>query len=131
MRGLLGLVSLAATALLLGCGSSGGLSACSNANISWDQAAGRIGEKLSVSGPVEGAAFEPYVSGAPTFLDIGHDYPNPNRVTVVIWSENRSRFAVPPDKADKGHNIVVTGKVSEYRGRPQIVVSDPGQIRTC
>ena len=95
------------------------------------RAAGRIGEKLSVTGPVEGAAFEPYATGAPTFLDIGHDYPNPNRLTVVIWSENRSNFAVPPEKAYRGRDVVVTGKVSEYRGGPQIEVSGPSQIATC
>jgi len=56
----------------------------------------------------------------PPSLDIGHDYYlNPEPTHGGDLSENRSTLsAVPPDKADKGHNIVVTGKVSENRSSP-------------
>jgi DNA/RNA endonuclease YhcR with UshA esterase domain len=111
---------------LLGCS----VSPC-GADINWQDAAGRVGDKLTVSGTVEGAAFKPDVSGAPTFLNLGNDYPNPHRVTVLIWGDDRSSFTEPPESAFRGNDITVTGEISKYQGVPEIEVTNPGQIGTC
>src|SRR5207244_3489720 len=62
------------------------------------------------------------------------DFPEPGSsisdqiFTAFIWGENRGKFPTPPEKAYSGKKICVTGTISSYRGQPQIVVRDPGQI---
>jgi hypothetical protein len=34
--------------------------------------------------------------GQPTFLNIGNPYPDENRLTVVIWIQNRGNFPYAP-----------------------------------
>ena len=54
--------------------------------------------------------------------------PYPNQVfTVLIWGENRSKFGTPESEY-KGKRVCVTGKITEYKGAPEIVASDPRQI---
>jgi DNA/RNA endonuclease YhcR with UshA esterase domain len=47
---------------------------------------------------------------------------------VLIWGENRSKFGTPESEY-KGKRICVTGKITEFRGKPEIVANDPQQIR--
>lgn len=63
-----------------------------------------------------------------TFLDLGGFHPN-QMLTVVIKGEDRRKFKDAPDEYFKGKNICVTGTVIDYKGKPEIVVSDPGQIK--
>jgi len=63
-----------------------------------------------------------------TFLDLGGFHPN-QMLTVVIKGEDRSKFKDAPDEYFKGRNICVTGTVIDYKGKPEIVVSDPSQIK--
>jgi hypothetical protein len=103
--------------------------ACSSAGR--DKAGTRVGDRVSVSGRVAGTYFDRSDPGSPTFLDLGHNYPNSHRFTVVIWGENRSAFNGRPEWTYKGENVVVTGKVTRYQGIQQIEVSDPGDIQKC
>jgi DNA/RNA endonuclease YhcR with UshA esterase domain len=62
-------------------------------------------------------------NGQPTFIDLGQAYPSPNRLTVLIWAENRGGFPAPPEKMFRpGTAICVDGTVSSYRGVSQIEV---------
>jgi len=63
-----------------------------------------------------------------TFLDLGGFHPN-QLLTVVIKGEDRSKFKDAPDEYFKGRNVCVTGKLIDYKGKPEIVVSDPSQIK--
>ena len=63
-----------------------------------------------------------------TFLDLGAFHPN-QMLTVVIKGEDRSKFKDAPDEYFKGRNICVTGTLIDYKGKPEIVVSDPSQIK--
>jgi DNA/RNA endonuclease YhcR with UshA esterase domain len=63
-----------------------------------------------------------------TFLDLGGFHPN-QMLTVVIKGEDRSKFKDAPDEYFKGRNVCVTGTVIDYKGKPEIVVSDPSQIK--
>jgi hypothetical protein len=69
---------------------------CSGA-ISWNAALSHIGETLTVEGPVVSAHYASDSNGKPTFLNVGKDYPDPGRFTVVIWGEDRGRFSSPPE----------------------------------
>lgn len=66
-------------------------------------------------------------AGQPTFVDLGHDYPNQD-FTIVIWQRDLDRFK-PPPASWEGKRICVTGHVKTYKGRPEIIAYGPGQIR--
>lgn len=66
-------------------------------------------------------------NGRPTFIDLGHPYPN-QTLTVVIWGDDRARFDPPPESL-RGRRICISGAVRSYHGRPEIVAYGPGQIR--
>ncbi len=70
----------------------------------------------------------PTANGQPTFLNVGKDYPDPGRFTVLIWGEDRANFSTPPEDAYAGVTICVTGSVQTYEGVPEVVVHDPAAI---
>ncbi len=77
-------------------------------------------------GIVAGVYYDARNAGQPTFVDLGHPYPN-QTFTIVIWGRNRSHFTPPPESW-QGEKICVTGRVKLYRGTPEIVVYGPDQI---
>ena len=97
--------------------------------ISWQNALAHVGESVTIVGPVAGTAYARSSNGSPTFLNIGVDYPDNGRFTVVIWDDDRGRFPSPPEDMYAGKNIAVTGVVKKYKGSAQIIVSSPDQIQ--
>lgn len=91
------------------------------------EASSHVGETAQVCGHVASAAYFGSVKGSPTFLNVDRPYPD-QTFTVVIWGNARSRFAGSPEKLYDGKTICVTGLIETYRGKPQIVVTEPGQI---
>jgi DNA/RNA endonuclease YhcR with UshA esterase domain len=65
-------------------------------------------------------------SGKAIFTDMGGRYPN-NTFTAVIFKDDFSKFPTVDTLA--GKTIDVTGQIKEYRGRPEIILNDPGQIK--
>ena len=61
-----------------------------------------------------------------TFLDFCADYRN-CPFTSVIFGSDREKFGNL--EALTGRQIEIRGKIVPYHGQPEIVVSDPGQIR--
>jgi DNA/RNA endonuclease YhcR with UshA esterase domain len=102
-------------------------SAAANA-VDWNKASSHIGESVTVRGPVVGATYAESSNGSPTFLNVGADYPDPSRFTVVIWGEDRGNFKEAPEDQYSGQTIRVTGTVSDYKGVPQIEVSSQSEI---
>jgi hypothetical protein len=85
------------------------------------------GQQKTVCGTVASANYATRSKGQPTFLNL--DQPYPRQVfTVLIWGSDRGRFQEPPE-ALSGKRICVTGVIQSYRGRPEIVVKDPTQIK--
>jgi hypothetical protein len=84
-----------------------------------------VGETATVCGRVASAKY--VRSGRmPTFLNL--DQPYPNQVfTALIWGAVRPRFKQPPEML-RGSSVCVTGAISAYKGKAEIVVEDPGQI---
>jgi hypothetical protein len=64
----------------------------------------------------------------PTFLTLEAPYPD-QALTVVIWGEYRGKFDEAPERMFRNREICVTGLIELYRGRPQIVASNPEAIR--
>jgi DNA/RNA endonuclease YhcR with UshA esterase domain len=102
-------------------------SVSSSRTISWDQASSYIGQRMTVYGPVASTNYAARSNGQPTFLNLGRPYPEQG-FTVVIWGRDRSKFPSAPEKYYAGKTVHVTGLVEEYRGVPEIIVTDPGQI---
>jgi len=63
-----------------------------------------------------------------TFLDMGAAHPN-QLLTVVIKSEDRSKFTGKPEEVYKDKKVCVTGTIIDFKGKPEIVLSDPANIK--
>jgi DNA/RNA endonuclease YhcR with UshA esterase domain len=99
--------------------------------VSSSVASSSVGRRVTVCGTVADASYRPDVNGRPTFLNFDRPYPN-HTFTALVWGENRGKFPVAPEQQfGVGKRVCVTGLVELYSGKPQIVVSDPGQIRLC
>jgi hypothetical protein len=97
--------------------------------ISWDKAKDHIGDRATVWGPVAGTKYGATSGGQPTWLNIGKDYPSPERFVVIIWGKNRGNFPHAPEVYYLGKTIYVTGLITEYNGIPQIEVKQPSEIK--
>ena len=86
-----------------------------------------VGEGATVCANVFSTRYAASTKGQPTFLNLDKPYPNPV-FTVVIWGSNRGKFGTPEIEY-RGKRVCVTGKITEFRGAPEIVVDDPKQIR--
>ena len=104
--------------------------ATATTTISWDEARSFVGQLKTVCGPVAETFYATSSSGKPTFLNIGRDFPNPDRFTVVIWERNRSNFPTAPEQLYRGKTICVSGVVDTFKGVVQIEAESPSQIET-
>ena len=86
-----------------------------------------IREHATVCGVVKSARWASNSNRRPTFLNLDEAYPR-QAFTVVIFEENRGKFTPAPEDQFKDKHICVTGKIEEFRGAPEIVVSAPAQI---
>jgi DNA/RNA endonuclease YhcR with UshA esterase domain len=84
-----------------------------------------VGEQVTIEGVV--ADVHHAASGRTTFIDIGGRYPN-NPFAAVIFESDAGKF--PNVDALDGKTIDITGRIRLYRGAPEIILSDPGQIKT-
>jgi len=91
-----------------------------------EDAAGHIGETATVCGVVASAKFEAHARLQPTLLDLGKSYPHA-AFTAVIYGDHRSKFGTP-ETSLRGKRVCVTGQISDYHGKPEIVLTDPSQL---
>lgn len=100
--------------IFYGCGKSNSYSP--------EQAVNHIGKKVTITGKV----YEVYTTRrGTTFLDFGGRYPD-NPFTAVIFRNKRSGFGNV--YTYQGKKISVTGVVTTYRGKPEIILDSKGQI---
>lgn len=97
--------------------------------LSAEEAAGHVGDVRTVCGRVASARYVP-TGRRPTFLNLGRPYPDQD-LTVVIWGEDRGRFSAPPEELYEGERICITGRIEEYRGRPEIIARSEAVIRVA
>ena len=82
-----------------------------------------VGQTVTVEGAVGN------ISGSrtgTTFIDIGGRYPD-NNFAAVIFAADRSKF--PDLKTFDGKVVDVTGAVSLYRGKPEIILKSADQMK--
>lgn len=83
-----------------------------------------IGQTVTVEAPVSGVHHAR--SGSEVMLDISGKYPN-NALTAVVFKSDLGKFSNLD--ALNGKTVRLTGALKLYRGKPEIVLSDPAQIR--
>ncbi|MDB5025593.1 MAG: hypothetical protein JWP78_3348 [Mucilaginibacter sp.] len=83
-----------------------------------------LGKKVTICDKVYGANSN---SNA-TFLYLGGDYPE-QLLTIIIKPGELAKFKAHPGTDFKGKDIYVTGVIISDKGKAQIVVTNPKQIR--
>jgi len=63
-----------------------------------------------------------------TLLNLGGNYPD-QKMTIVIKGDDRAKFKDAPETYYDGKKVCVTGRQDMYKGKPEIVVTDPSQIQ--
>jgi hypothetical protein len=90
--------------------SATGASSRRSTGISWREAGSHVGTSQRVCGPFAGTGS----SGDDVFLNLGRNYPDPERFQIVLWdvgAVESIRF---------GAKVCATGRISVFRGVPQI-----------
>jgi hypothetical protein len=85
---------------------------------SWSDAADHVGETLRVCGPLAGMGRD----SDDVFLNLGRDYPDPSRFTIVIWDVG----GVEPIKT--GTTLCTRGEITDYKGVAEIELRSPGDV---
>jgi hypothetical protein len=90
------------------------------------EAKDHVGETRTVCGKVASTHFASKSKGQPTFLNLDEPYPK-EVFTILIWGSDRAKFGTPETKY-KDARVCVTGKITSYRGKPEIIATEPSQI---
>lgn len=90
------------------------------------EAKSHIGERATVCGKVASSHYAKNSKGEPTFLNLDEPYPK-EVFTILIWGADREKFGTPESEY-KGLQVCVTGKITSYRSRPEIVATERRQI---
>jgi micrococcal nuclease len=90
------------------------------------EAAKHINEKVTICDVVYGGKF--LSSSNITLVDVGGSHPN-EVLTLLIKGDDRKKFKTAPEDELKGKKVCITGTVVDYKGKPEIVITDPEQIK--
>ncbi|HVY22406.1 MAG TPA: hypothetical protein VG962_03555 [Steroidobacteraceae bacterium] len=91
--------------------------------ISPRQAAQHVGEQVTVKGRVVVVYTAPH---GETYLNFGAEYPN-QLISVLIDAAHADQFPTVHDL--EGRIVKVSGVIRLHRGKPEIVVERPDQLR--
>jgi DNA/RNA endonuclease YhcR with UshA esterase domain len=86
------------------------------------EAAKHVGETATVTDRVDGVHQS---AKGHIFLNMGGKYPN-QTFTAFIPSASAAQF--PQPRQYEGRTVAVSGKITLYHGKPEIVVNSPSQI---
>lgn len=105
------------------------ISASAQTKITPSEAKDHIGETVEITGKVFGIRYLENAKNNPTFINVGGKFPN-QLLTIVIWRDVRKKFTYDLSKKELASGMVtVTGKLVLFNGKPQVVVTDPAQLK--
>ena len=90
-------------------------------------AATHEGDSVTICTKIFGARYFENGKGAPTLLNAGASYPDA-LLTVVIYGESRTAFENKPEEYYIDKNVCITGRISMFKGKPQIVINTQDNI---
>jgi hypothetical protein len=96
------------------------------AQLSPEEAGKHVGETTTVCGTVASARFSTRSARQPTFLNLGRPYPD-QLFTIVIFGSDRAKFGAP-ETTYLRQRVCASGVITQYKGRPEMVVSEPAQL---
>lgn len=83
----------------------------------WYNAWGSVETTCTIAGPVIDVYQATNEYGAPIFVNIGADYPDPDCVTLVIWADDEAEFDSTLHDIDHGNAwISATSYLTTYNG---------------
>ena len=100
--------------------------ALSQTNIKLDEVSEHTGDSVTVCGLVADLRYFENAKNQPTLLNIGAAFPD-NKLTAVIWGDVRKEFKQPVDEF-KGKQVCITGIITIYKEKLQIIIDKPDQI---
>ena len=59
-----------------------------------------------------------------TFINVGRDYPDDDRFTIVLWDVGKTRL-----KKHEGDDVCATGEVTSYQGVPEMEFRSDDELR--
>lgn len=86
------------------------------------QAAQYYDEDMVVTGKVVDVSVRSTIA----ILDLDHPYPN-TPMTAVVFDEDFGRFG--DFQKYKGHEVEISGNITEYHNRPEVILESPRQIK--
>ena len=95
--------------------------ALSEGVVPWQEAGNHVGEKSSVVGKVVATKD----IGKVTYLDFDN---RRGSFSAVVFHENYGKFPAPPERLFLGKLVKATGVITQFKGKPRIVIDDPSQI---
>jgi DNA/RNA endonuclease YhcR with UshA esterase domain len=95
-------------------------------SITAKKAAKHLNEKVMVCDQVFGGKFLSSLNI--TLIDVGGSHPN-ELLTLFIKGDDRKKFKIAPEEAFKGKKVCITGQIIDYKGKPEIVITDTLQIK--
>jgi DNA/RNA endonuclease YhcR with UshA esterase domain len=103
-------------------------SAFAQQEIKLEEVKNHVGDSVKLKAKIYGGKYIESVKGSPTFLNVGDNYPNAP-LTLVIWGNVRSLFKIAPEEMyNKGYVQWIVGKIELYKGKPEIVITNPNQV---
>ncbi len=86
-----------------------------------------VGQEVCVCGKVVSTHFVANSKTGPTYINLDKKYPQ-QIFTLMIFGADRKNFSYKPEEFLQGKNICVKGKVTEYKGLPQIIATKQIQV---
>lgn len=101
-------------------------SACafSQTTISIDSVNNYIGRNVIICNEVYGVKTTDKV----TYINLGAAYPN-SPLTVIIFTKDLANFPESPEKMYGNQHVCVTGPLKEYKGKVEIIISKPEDLK--
>ncbi|MDD8019915.1 MAG: OB-fold nucleic acid binding domain-containing protein [Acidobacteriota bacterium] len=91
--------------------------------IPFEKAGDYVGQTVTVAGVIVSS----YNSGRACFLNFDPDYQH--YLSLVIFASDFNRFPPQPEKYYLNKKVRVRGRIMLYKGRPEIILSSPDQIK--
>lgn len=87
-----------------------------------------MGENVTICDKIYGGKF--ISGGGITLLNMGGVHPN-ELLTLLIKGDDRKKFKGNPEEDLKDKKVCVTGTLIDYKGKPEIIITDPAQIKVA
>lgn len=96
--------------------------------VSVEEASKHVGEIVTVCDKIYETEFMEKSRQKATLLRMGGGFPM-HKIDIVINFRDRKNFGDKPEAYYLDKDVCITGKVIEFKGKPQIIISKPAEIQ--